>query len=359
MHEEYYIGIMSGTSLDGVDVCIIKKSTHAYSVQNFTCLPYSKALKLELILFNSVQTINLSTLAKLQQSLAEIYAQAVKKILSIAEMKPSQITAIGCHGQTVFHNADIPMSIQLGHPAFIAKKTGIQTVADFRIDDMANGGQGAPISPAFHRFLFQKKQAVAIVNIGGIANISILQNSKTIGFDTGPGNCLMDEVCQRDFKQNYDKNGDIAASHPVDKALLNKLLTDNYFSLSYPKSTGRDVFNLGWLNQHLTGKESPSQIISTLNQLTATTITNAIKQHQVAEIIVCGGGSENKTLLERLKTGTNLPVNTTQKYDINPHSLEAFMCAWLAEQRINKIPIKLKQVTGANKNSILGGVWEP
>jgi len=356
---EYYIGIMSGTSLDGVDICIVKKSSSSFLLEHFTCLPYSKTLKLELIVFNSVEHVNLASLAKLQHELAKVYSQAVTKILTIAKMQAKQITAIGCHGQTVFHDDTIPMSIQLGHPAFIAKKTGIQTVADFRIDDMANGGLGAPISPAFHQFIFKKSKAIAVVNIGGIANISILSAQETIGFDIGPGNCLMDELCQRHLQKDYDMNGEIAKNTPINKDLLDKLLSHDYFQQLAPKSTGRDIFNLSWLQKNLSGSETIAEQISTLNQLTARTISDTIKRYpQIEEIIICGGGAENTTLLSRIEQATNIAVNNSLKYNINPHSLEALMMAWLAEQRLAKKTIKLSKITGAKKDSILGGVWE-
>ena len=348
---------MSGTSLDGVDICIAKFTNGHSKMLHFLCLDYPQPLKILLNQFNHPQRTDLKTLACLEKQLALIYCDAVAKILTTAKMQASQISAIGCHGQTVFHDPSA-MSIQLGHPAFIAKKTGITTIGDFRIDDIANGGQGAPIAPAFHQLIFKKDQTIAIINIGGIANLSIINAEQAIGFDTGPGNCLMDDICQRYLQLDYDKNGEIAASEAVNKELLDKLLTDDYFKQSAPKSTGRDIFNLTWLEQFLTGKESPAQLVSTLNELTVISLANAIKQYNIAEIVVCGGGSENKTLLKRLEKATNLPVSTTQKYGINPHSLEAYMCAWLAEQRVNKTPIKLMQVTGAKKDSILGGIWE-
>jgi anhydro-N-acetylmuramic acid kinase len=365
MQTEYYIGIMSGTSLDGIDICIVQKENQTnngkeknyFSLVEFLCVAYPSEIKEDLNQFNLSQEANLSKLAYLEKRLAELYSQAVKQILEKAKMQANQITAIGCHGQTIFHQPT-RFSIQLGHPAFIAKHTGITTVADFRIDDMANNGQGAPIAPAFHQFMFADKPAMAIVNIGGIANISIINTENIIGFDTGPGNGLMDEICQQHLNQGFDKNGEIAQKTPVNQPLLNKLLQDDYFTTPAPKSTGRDYFNLDWFKPKLTGNESITEQVSTLNQLTATSIAEAINQHKVSEVLICGGGAENTTLLARIAEQTKVPVATTKKYDINPHSLESFMCAWLAEQRLSKKPIKLHKITGAKKDSILGGIWE-
>lgn len=348
---------MSGTSLDGVDICIIKKDGKQFSLIEFLCIAYSPEIKAKLKAFNSSQNTDLQTLASLEKELAQIYCQAVEKILNKTNIQASQITAIGSHGQTIFHDP-VTLSMQLGHPAFIAKGTGITTVADFRIDDMANGGQGAPIAPAFHQFMFNDQQPIAIVNIGGIANLTILKDNQVIGFDTGPGNALMDELCQINLAKDYDEFGAIAEKTPINKPLLKKLLTHSYFTNNAPKSTGLDVFNLNWLDKHLTGTESINEQISTLNQLTAITIAEAINQHQVKEIIVCGGGVENATLLKRIAKQTQLPIASTDKYNINPHSLEAFTCAWLAEQRLSNTEIKLSTITGADKDSILGGIWE-
>lgn len=357
MPAKFYIGIMSGTSLDGIDITIVKKEADDFNVIKFICISYPKKIRTQLASFNKTQNTNLQTLSFLEKELAKLYCQAVDKILHETNMQAEQITAIGCHGQTIFHDSAC-FSMQLGHPAFIAKATGITTVADFRIDDMANNGQGAPIAPAFHQFMLGNKQPIAIVNIGGIANLTILKDNQIIGFDTGPGNALMDELCQIHLAKNYDTNGDIAKRTTVNKELLTKLLTDKYFTKVAPKSTGRDVFNLDWLAQHLKGNESIDEQISTLNQLTASTIANAINPHKIKEILICGGGVENTTLLARIAEATQLPVVSTDKYNINPHSLEAFICAWLAVQRLEKKAIKLTNVTGASKDSILGGIWE-
>ncbi len=362
---------MSGTSLDGIDIVIVSFQNEQPTLHHFETLPYDLALQTSLHELNLTQQIQLPDLAKLEQQLGSAYASAVNQVLKQQNILPNQVLAIGCHGQTIFHDPNIPMSLQIGHPAFIAKQTGIRTVADFRVDDMACNGQGAPLAPAFHQIIFKLNQPTAIVNIGGIANISIFNDGKITGFDTGPGNGLMDEICQTYFNQAYDANGNIAAKNSVNKALLHQLKQHPYFAQPAPKSTGRDIFNLNWLTEQLalTGlttltKKStlksikPGVVLATLNQLTAETIAEAVQQHNIQNMIVCGGGAENQTLLNNLIILMDCPVQSSQAQAINPHAIEAMMCAWLAQQRCQNKPIQLTHITGAGKDAILGGIWE-
>jgi anhydro-N-acetylmuramic acid kinase len=216
MTSAYYIGLMSGTSLDGVDAALIEMtSAQKITLKSFVSVPLPAQLQTSLQALNLTPKITLKSFCELQVQVAQVFIEAAQTLLSQAQLSPNDIQAIGSHGQTIFHDPSIPMSLQIGHPAFIAKQTGITTVGDFRIDDMALGGQGAPLAPAFHQALFQTEQAIALANIGGIANVSLIagtqQNTAVKGFDTGPGNGLMDEWCQRHFNQPYDKNGDLAA----------------------------------------------------------------------------------------------------------------------------------------------------
>lgn len=352
---------MSGTSLDGVDIALTEITKNRISCKAFKTYPYSKTLINELHNFNLKAEISLSSLAKLQSQLGLHYAETINCFLDEQSLDNSSIRAIGSHGQTIFHDPNASMSIQIGHPAFIAKHTGITTVADFRIDDMANGGQGAPLAPAFHQALFQKNhERLAVVNLGGIANVSLLNESgEVLGADTGPANGLMDEICQTRLKRDYDTNGDIAASCPPDKTLLEQMLSDPYFAKPFPKSTGRDYFNLNWLNRFKTDHLSTEVLISTLNQLTVETLANAIRDFAPEKIILCGGGAENRTLQSRLSKASNIQVVTSQAYQANPHAIEAIMMAWLAHKRLKEETIELQTITGAAKPSILGGVWLP
>lgn len=363
MNSSLYLGLMSGTSLDGVDIALteISDDSHALRCLVFDTIPYPADLKDELHALNLSTEVSLHTLAKLQSELGQLYSDNINRFLKKNDLTNHHIKAIGSHGQTIFHDPSVSMSIQIGHPAFIAKQTGIKTVADFRIDDMANGGQGAPLAPAFHKTLFQQNnERLAVVNLGGIANVSLLsENGNVIGADTGPANGLMDEICQQHLGINYDENGAIAASQNPDQTLLMKMLAEPYFAKPFPKSTGRDLFNLNWLNQFNTSHLSTEVLISTLNQLTVETLANAIRSFDVEKVILSGGGAENSTLKNRLQTALNVEVLTAFDYDVNPHAIEAMMMAWLAHQRLNEQPVELQSITGASKASILGGVWLP
>lgn len=355
---------MSGTSLDGVDVALVNYNHNRITLQDFHTHPLPYTLQNALHQLNLSPQINLRHLCQLEKEVAQAFSKAVHIILQKNQLNPNDINIIGSHGQTIFHAPDIPMSLQIGHAAFIAKHTGIQTAADFRIDDMANGGQGAPLAPAFHQALLGNQAPIALVNIGGIANISFLnKNQHPIGFDTGPGNGLMDEICQTLLNQPCDFNGDIAAQHRVDPNLLERLIAHPYLKLNAPKSTGRDTFNNTWLQQitqHFPTL-SPQQLISTLNQFTVNSIVLGLKQlpQTPNALLVCGGGAYNTTLLNRLQHQLPYPVSTTDSHHINPNALEAMMCAWLGIQRLNNQPIQLSQITGAKIDSILGGLWKP
>jgi len=354
---------MSGTSLDGVDVALVSFQGEQLELKAFKTFPYAEDLKNQLNQLNQTPHIDLKTLCDLEYRVAKTFSDAVQQLLDTFNYSVSEISAIGSHGQTIFHAPDIPMSLQIGHPAFIAKSTGITTAADFRIDDMANQGQGAPLAPAFHQKLFGETDGTAVVNIGGISNITYLTKQKTLGFDTGPGNGLMDEYCERFFNCAYDANGKTAQMGQVNMALLSDLLKEPYFSAPAPKTTGKDLFNYDWLTDFLARHPDITQkdTLSTLNQLTVDTIVQGLNTlpTQPKRLLICGGGAENNTLISRLQTQLSYPVETTQSFGIQPHAVEAMMCAWLAEQRLSNTPIKLKHITGATKDSVLGGIWHP
>lgn len=354
---------MSGTSLDGVDAALVSIEKGQFELKAFQTFPYTDSLKKQLHQLNQTPHIDLKALCDLEYRVAKAFLEATQQLLDSSNYEASEISAIGSHGQTIFHAPDIPMSMQIGHPAFIAKNTGITTVADFRIDDMANQGQGAPLAPAFHQKLFGNTLGTAIVNIGGISNITFLDQQKTLGFDTGPGNGLMDEYCEQFFNCAYDADGKIAQTGQVNKTLLSDLMQDPYFKLPAPKTTGKDLFNSDWLTPFLTRHPNVSKedILSTLNQLTVDTIIQGLNSlpSQPKRLLICGGGAENHTLMMRLQAQLSYPVDTTKTSGVEPHAIEGMMCAWLAEQRLNNIPIALKHITGATKNSVLGAVWHP
>lgn len=366
MFGNYYIGIMSGTSLDAIDVVIAQRTTQGLQqVAGFAAdMPIS--LREQLLKICSEKHIALQTLGEIDHLFALSCADAVQQLLQETGLDASKITAIGSHGQTLFHSplSNPAFTQQIGDANIIAAKTAITCVSDFRRMDMAYGGQGAPLVPAFHQALFAKqgKQRI-ILNIGGIANISVLgADNSVLGYDTGPGNMLMDAWIAECLGQPFDKDAIFAQQGSINKILLEKLLSDNYFATSAPKSTGREKFNLTWLRERLIGIEvSNVDIQRTLLELTAITISEQIKQHSTkASVFVCGGGALNPLLMQRLQfLMENHSVCDTNVLNVDPMFVEAIAFAWLAEQRLLEKPIALKAVTGATKDAILGCVYLP
>jgi len=373
----YFIGLMSGTSVDGVDAALIACTDNQIRLVEMIDHPLPTHLKKQLIQLNRNPTLSLDTLCQLEHDVAIEFVKATQTLLTQAQFAASDITAIGSHGQTIFHAPNIPMSLQIGHPAFIAKHTGIDTVADFRVDDMAVGGQGAPLAPSFHKQLFKSQQACYVVNIGGIANVSYLESSKTLkkepesdlvyGFDTGPGNALMDEICQQKFEMAFDKSGNISKSGHVQPALLNRLLKHPYFKERFPKSTGRETFNTLWLKTQLADYANPitdEDLLATLCEFTAQSIQVGIQQLAedvnalAGDVWIVGGGAYNQHLIDRIQQA--LPeycVQSSLTININPNAIEAMMCGWLAQQRIDRQAIALTSITGSSRNVVLGGLW--
>nr|WP_281357440.1 anhydro-N-acetylmuramic acid kinase [Thiomicrorhabdus cannonii] len=358
-----YIGLMSGTSADGIDAALVRIQGEQISLQSYREYPLDPTLRKALLELNTTPQISLQKLCELEFAVASAFSQASRALLQENAVSAEQIRAIGSHGQTIYHAPQVPMSLQIGHPAFIAKQTCIDTVADFRIDDLAVGGQGAPLAPAFHQALFKPQRACCVLNIGGIANISYLDPAagRVAGFDTGAGNGLMDEICQRHFNREYDRNGEIAATGRVNQALLQTLLTHPYLQAPYPKSTGRDTFNIAWLDAQLQNTAiAPQDLLATLSEFTAASVAVAVNQLGVSQgdLWVVGGGAYNSDLLARLqKRLPALEVASSLSVNIHPNAVEAMMCAWLARQRIHNRTIALTDITGARRNVVLGGLW--
>ena len=373
----YFIGLMSGTSVDGVDAALIECSDGKIKLIDFIDHPLPNSLKSQLIELNHSQELSLETLCQLEHDVAIQFVKATQTLLAKTDLTPNQITAIGSHGQTIFHAPHIPMSLQIGHPAFIAKQTGIDTVADFRIDDLAVGGQGAPLAPTFHQKLFtgnsdKNSDGTYVINIGGIANISYLDNKTgtLYGFDSGPGNALMDELCQQKFSCSFDKNGSLAKSGQIKAGLLKQLLQHPYLKQAFPKSTGRETFNSAWLQDQLaTNNQSISDhdLLATLCELTARSIQLGVEQitQQLGvtssasrSIWIVGGGAYNAHLIDRVQHALpDYRVQSSLAIEINPNAVEAMMCGWLAQQRIDLKPIPLRSITGAQRDVLLGGLW--
>lgn len=365
---EKYIGIMSGTSLDGVDTALVETDGKSIRLlaQDFFTMP--EDLKQDVLDVCIGQQTTLLKIGEIDHRLGKVFADAVDQLIDKNSLNRSDIKAIGSHGQTVFHAPDsaYPFTMQIGDANIIAAQTGITTVADFRRKDMALGGQGAPLVPAFHKALFDHlENNIVILNIGGIANISIINGDKTSGYDTGPGNMLMDAWVQKHFGKPYDKDAAIARAGKVNQPLLKALLAESYLQLPAPKSTGRELFNLPWLEQKLTRFTlSNEDVLTTLAEFTAITIANEVEEltqnHRINELLACGGGANNPLLMERLQQ--LLPewqIGNTLKYGIDADYMEAMAFAWLAHQTINGLPGNLPAATGASRLAVLGAIYLP
>ncbi|CAM4129143.1 anhydro-N-acetylmuramic acid kinase [Vibrio neonatus] len=366
--KELYIGIMSGTSLDGVDLALAhfeQGVTHCLETFEY---PLPDELKQQTLQVCQGQLTTLQTLGELDHRFAALYAEASNAFLDHLNLQASDIKAIGCHGQTVYHQptGDTPFTTQIGDANLIAVKTGITTVADFRRKDMALGGQGAPLVPAYHQTLFPASDSCKIVlNIGGIANISVLQaNGEVLGYDTGPGNMLMDTWVKKCCNLPFDHDGQFAKSGHVNSALLELFMQDPYLMELPPKSTGREHYNLAWLEQILEQIESSipaADIQASLLEFTAQSIADQCHLYQSPyqdQLLVCGGGAHNQALLERLQALLpNWQVNTTDSQGISGDYMEALAFAWLAYRRIHNLPSNLPKVTGASKATSLGIIY--
>ena len=364
----YYIGLMSGTSMDAIDAALVEFDSKAI-LKLYREYPIDSSLKHQIRLINDKS--ELGHIADLDHELGHLFANAVNNLLKEADISSDKIVAIGSHGQTILHKPDAihNTSIQISDPNIICAETDITTITDFRRMDMAHGGQGAPLASAFHQYQFQQNdKSIVILNIGGIANITLLpgNNSNVIGFDTGPGNGILDDWTQQNLSKEYDKNGEWAKQGNLHTELLELMLSDKYFALPAPKSTGREYFNVDWLNNYLdkvNADISPADIQSTLLQLSAVTIYNGIKDtsEKIDEILVCGGGAYNLLLMKTLKNlfGDDTALSTTEKQGLTPDCIEAVTFAWLAKQRIENKTANIPSVTGANKAVCLGGIYSP
>ncbi len=354
-----YIGLMSGTSLDGVDAICVNHQLQQIATHHH---PYPTELHQALHQLIVDQHTSLLNLGTLDHQLGQCYAECVLALLKKCNLDKVQIAAIGNHGQTVFHqpNGENRFTMQLGDPTIIAAKTGIPVVHDFRRMDMALGGQGAPLAPIFHQAVFAKTNVKrAIVNIGGMANVSLLKGKELIaGFDTGPGNALLDGWIHECKQLTYDKDGSWANSGKINEPFLTALLADDYFQQLPPKSTGKERFHLKWLKAHLNHHPhiSPQDVQATLVELTATTICQSFALAHVTpqEIYICGGGAYNLYLMERIHVISGLPTMSTTELGIDPEWVEAALIAWLTAQHIENKRIDFSVATGS-KSSLIPG----
>lgn len=367
---QLYIGLMSGTSMDGIDAALVEfENQHIKLIASHSHpIPKSLKEKLHQLSLDSPE-VSLDMLGETDSHLGQIFADAVKSLLNEAGIKAEKITAIGSHGQTIRHRPDLKnnFSMQIGDANRISYNTGITTVTDFRRKDMAAGGEGAPLAPAFHQQVFySEKENRAILNIGGISNITFLpkdQKENCFGFDTGPGNMLMDAWIQKHKNKSYDNNGMWAASSTANQTLVDSLMQDAFISARPPKSTGREHYHLDWLEQQLQKehcKLNESQIQASLCKFTSDSIVYAIENFlpQIDTLIVCGGGVHNANLMNQLSEKLiQTKVTSSEDYGIHPDWVEAIAFAWLAKQTIDNKPGNLPAVTGAKETCVLGAIY--
>ncbi|GGY22450.1 anhydro-N-acetylmuramic acid kinase [Paludibacterium paludis] len=360
----FFIGLMSGTSLDGVDAVLVDIAENgALSVRHEVSLPYDEALRADILSLQPSGPDELDRANRLANRLARLYARAAEALLASSPLPKARIRAIGCHGQTVRHAPHHGYTIQLCNLALLAELTGIDVIGDFRSRDIAAGGQGAPLVPAFHEAVFgHPGEARAILNLGGIANWSLLVPGKAPGgFDCGPANMLMDAWIHRHQGVEYDEDGAWAASGVVHEPLLARLLSDPFFRLSPPKSTGRELFDLPWLDTHLARLPAiaPVDVQATLCELTARSAAQALRDAapQTRAVYLCGGGARNGHLRSRIAALLdNIAVATTDEIGMPAHQVEAAAFAWLAARCLERLPGNLPSVTGAAGPRVLGAI---
>lgn len=361
---ELYVGLISGTSIDGVDAVLAEFGDRACTLVHSCTTPYPEKLHERVRTLIDDPKTTLGELGAVDVALGRFFARCANELIDAAGVARADVRTIGHHGQTVFHQPSGPerFTLQLGDPNSLAAMTGIATVADFRRLDVACGGQGAPLVPAFHKWLFGSDEELrVVVNIGGIANVTALDpRQPTSGFDTGPGNTLLDGWIRRCRRRDHDQDGRWAASGTVDAALLERFLTEPYFSLGPPKSTGRELFNLGWVDSHLRDPSyvpADADVQATLAELTAATIVDALHSLQPGRLIVCGGGAHNGDLIGRLGRYAECPVESSEAYGIGPDWVEAAAFAWLARARLAGEPGNVPTATGADRELVLGGLY--
>lgn len=358
-----YIGVMSGTSLDGLDIALVELAPAIRLIATHY-IPMPAALRAELLALCSSGPDEIARSAIAQQNWVQLAAQGIHTVLNEQNLKPEDVTAIGSHGQTIRHEPARGFTVQIGNPALLSELTGITVVSDFRSRDVAAGGQGAPLVPAFHEALFEERDGPrAVLNVGGFSNLSLIERAKPVaGFDCGPGNVLLDAWIHQARGEPFDRDGQWAASGRVEPTLLKALLGDPFFIATGPKSTGREVFNLPWLTRHLSRLPAfaPEDVQATLLELTALTVVESLQhaQSNTQELLVCGGGAHNQTLMRRL--ADLLPdtkVSSTAVYGVDPDWVEAMAFAWLAHCCLEGIPGNRPSVTGARGPRILGAIY--
>jgi len=362
-----YLGLISGTSADGIDAALVRFAGEAGDPQLVfgRTYPWEPGLRARLVeLGQRSAQLTLDDLGELDVRIGRAFAQAAVQALADSGTPAASVAAIGSHGQTLRHRpaGEFPYTLQLGDPSTIAERSGVCVVADFRRRDVAAGGHGAPLVPALHAALLHAvDEDRAVLNLGGIANFTLLPARGDVrGFDTGPANGLMDAWCLRHTDAGFDRDGAFAASGTVDEALLSRLLDDAWFALPPPKSTGRDQFHLGWVESKLSGEQAPADVQATLLALSVRTIASALRAAQPAttRVIACGGGVHNAALMAALAAALpGMTVESTASHGIDPDFVEAMAFAWLARETLHGRPGNVASVTGAKGPRVLGGIY--
>ena len=357
-----FIGVMSGTSLDGADAALVDFASPAPRTLAFATVPYPETLRQQLMTLSHPGGDALDLAGDVSIALADIYAAVVDAAIVQAKVDRKSVRALGVHGQTVRHRPDRGFTLQLNDPARVAERTGIDVVADFRRRDVAAGGQGAPLVPAFHEAVFRDAtRARAVVNIGGISNVTWLAPGKaTVGFDCGPGNVLLDGWTKRHTGAGFDADGRWAATGRIDEALLARLLEEPYLREKPPKSTGRELFHLDWLDRRLPAGLRPEDVQATLTRFTARGIVDAIDRFcpGTAEIYLAGGGARNATLVAHIRAlAKDRPVDSTDALGVPTQQVECMAFAWLAMKCIDREPVDMAAVTGAKGPRIMGAIY--
>lgn len=362
MPDDLYVGLMSGTSLDGVDAVVADLSSQRPRIISSVHLAFDATLREPLLALTASGFDEIEAMGRLGNSLARIYADAVDRALDKAGVPAASVRAIGCHGQTIRHRPEQGFSLQIGNPALLAELSGISVVSDFRSRDIAAGGQGAPLVPAFHAAVFaDSEESRAVLNVGGIANVTLLPREGTVsGFDVGPGNCLMDLWAQRHLQVPLDAGGVWAARGRPLPGLLDRFMREPYFARFAPKSCGRELFSEAWLQRALDGSENPQAVQATLLELTIGTVAQAIEAQATpfARLVVCGGGARNQALMAGLQRRmAPLIVETSAEFGVGVDLVEALAFAWLAQRTLRGKAGNLPGATGARGERILGAIY--
>ena len=361
--EGFWAGAMSGTSLDGVDCVLARRTKNAFSTVAMSHRDFPEGLHEELASLLSPSDNEIERAALAANRLADVYAETFLDACASAGVLPKDVRALGAHGQTVRHAPEKSYTVQIVNGARLAVLAGVPVVTDFRSSDMALGGEGAPLVPAFHAQVFSAKAPCAVLNVGGIANVTLLGEDRVYGFDCGPGNTLMDAVARRHFQKPCDVDGALAFQGKVREDVLASLLADSYFARKPPKSTGREYFNEAWLDGKLAYLEpvDPRDLLATLALLTAKTAAEAVTRSgiEVRKLFVCGGGAKNPFLMGCLRKELPVSVSSTASIGLDPMAVEGAAFAWLAAMRLAGLAAGMPEVTGASRPAVLGAVHLP